>query len=405
MQFSFKAKKKDGSIEKGVRDAEDKLSLSHILREEGLILFSAEPVGGNKIIKFLTWLNETVVTVGLSEKIVFARNLSAMVSAGLSISRGIEILEKQTENKKLKEALNGISIGISQGKTLSDGLKNYPRIFSPLFIAMVHAGEESGGLAPALKEIAIHLEKNNVLIKKVRSALIYPAIVMVAIVIIGILMLIFVVPTLTKTFKELNVALPASTRFIIWISDLISNNIFGMLGLLVFLAILFPVLLHTKRGKKTFDFLVLRIPFVGNLVKQINIARATRTLSSLLRAGVSVTQSTTITTDVIQNFYYKNSIGEATTKIEKGSPIAEVFKDNDFLYPVMVGEMVEVGEETGKLADMLLDIAKFYEEQVETATKDLSTVIEPVLMIVIGSAVGFFAISMISPTYSVLNNI
>ncbi|MEK7558367.1 MAG: type II secretion system F family protein [Patescibacteria group bacterium] len=405
MQFHFKAKKKDGTITEGLRDAEDKLILAYDLRKEGMALFFAEPAGGNKILQFLKWLNETVITVGLHEKIVFARNLSAMISAGLSISRALEILEKQTSNKKLKQALLGISNGISQGKTLSDGLKNYPRIFSPLFIAMVHAGEESGGLAVSLKEISLHLEQSYTLLRKVRGALIYPMIVVCAIIIIGILMLIFVVPTLTSTFKELNVALPASTRFIIWLSDILSNYTITFLISSIALGITIFLAFRTHRGGKFFDFVILRIPFIGRLVKEVNTARTTRTLSSLITAGVPITQSTLITTDVLQNFYYKRALALATGKIEKGAAIALMFKENTFLYPIMVGEMIEVGEETGKLSEMLLDIAHFYEEQVETATKDLSTIVEPVLMILIGSAVGFFAVSMISPIYSLSSSI
>ncbi|MEK7581809.1 MAG: type II secretion system F family protein [Patescibacteria group bacterium] len=405
MQFYFKAKKSDGKITDGVQDAPDKLTLAQDLRKKGLSLFSAERAEGNKIIQFLKWLNETVIIVGLHEKIVFAKNLSAMINAGLSISRALEILEKQTNNKKLKQALGGILNGISQGKTLSEGLQDYPRIFSPLFVAMVHAGEESGGLSVSLKEISLHLEQSYILLRKVRGALIYPAIVVAAIIIIGILMLIFVVPTLTSTFKELNVALPVSTRFIIKLSDILSNyTIISLVGLIA-LGITFFWAIRTKKGGKFFDFVILRIPFIGGLVREVNTARTTRTLSSLITAGVPITQSTSITTDVLQNFYYKEALFLATGKIEKGATIASVFKENTFLYPIMVGEMIEVGEETGKLSEMLLDVAHFYEEQVSEATKDMSTIIEPVLMLFIGGAVGFFAISMISPIYSLTGSI
>ncbi len=405
MQFKFKAKQKDGKLFEGTREANDKFSLLSDLKDEGLTLLVVEPAEGSGLINFLKWLNETVITIGLHEKIIFARNLSAMISAGLALSRAIGILEKQTGNDKFRKILGALGKEIKDGGSLSGGLKRFPRVFSPLFVAIVHAGEESGGLSAALKEVAVHLDKSYVLIKKVRGALIYPAIIVVAIIIIGVLMLIFVVPTLTATFKELNVELPASTRFIIFISDLLANYTFSFLFVVIALSVSFFFALRTKRGAKYFDMAILRTPFVGNLVKEINSARTTRTLSSLLVAGVSVTQSFSITRDVLQNFYYKEALEEAVVKIEKGAPIAMVFKENTFLFPVMVGEMIEVGEETGKLSQMLLDIAVFYEDEVEAATKDLSTVIEPVLMVVIGAAVGFFAISMISPTYSLLENI
>lgn len=406
MQFRFKAKQlKDGSIIESTRESEDKFSLAKELRDEGMTLLVANDANKGGTIEFLLWLNGIVTTINLHEKIIFARNLSAMISAGLSLNRAIEILEKQTQNEKFKKILNDIGEEIKKGGTLSSGLKKYPRVFSPLFIAMVNAGEESGGLSPALKEVSMHLEKSYLMMKKVKGAMMYPAIIMVAIVIIGALMLIYVVPTLTGTFKELKVELPASTKSIIFVSDFLVQHTVLFIGSILAFAIAFFFSLKTKLGQKYFDFTILRIPFIGNLVKEVNSARTTRTLSSLLTAGVTVTEAISITKDVIQNYYYKEVLTEAVVTIQKGSPIAKVFKDNVNLFPVMVGEMVEVGEETGKLSQMLMDIALFYEEEVDTATKDLSTIIEPVLMVFIGGAVGFFAISMISPTYSLLNNI
>lgn len=406
MLYKYKAKQqRDGVLLEGVRESNDKFSLLRELKEEGLSLLVAEGTEGGGIVRFLTQLNEMVIRIGLHEKIIFARNLAAMISAGLSLSRAIEILEKQATNAKFKKILATLGKEIKDGGTLSSGLKKHPRVFSPLFVAMVHAGEESGGLSPALKEVAVHLDKNYILIKKVRGAMTYPAIIMVAIIIIGALMLIYVVPTLTGTFKELKVELPASTKFIIFVSDLLVNNFIAMfLGLVAFI-VLFSLGLRTARGQKYLDFVLLRIPFIGNLVKEINSARATRTLASLLVAGVTIIESLSITRDVIQNYYYKVALVSAVEKVQKGGSVAETFKENTFLFPVMVGEMMEVGEETGKLSQMLLDIATFYEDEVDAATKDLSTVVEPVLMVVIGAAVGFFAISMITPTYSLLNNI
>lgn len=405
MQFHYKAQGKEGALAEGTREAADKLSLLTDLKKEGLSLLVADPVEGSGVVRFLKRLNETVVTIGLHEKIVFARNLSAMISAGLALSRAIEILEKQTANKKFKRILADLGQGIKDGGTLSDGLRKYPAVFSPLFVAMVHAGEESGGLPNALKEVGIHLEKHYQLIKKVRGAMIYPAIILCAIVVIGILMLLYVVPTLTATFRELKVELPASTQFIILLSDLLSNYtipVFLALAALIALAVMG---LRTERGSRYFDAALLHTPFVGNLAKEMNSARATRTLSSLLVAGVSVTEALSITRDVLQNSFYKDALGEAVERIEKGGSVAEVFKGHGDIFPIMVGEMAEVGEETGKLSEMLIDIASFYEGEVEAATKDLSTVIEPLLMVVIGGAVGFFAISMISPTYSLMNSI
>ncbi|MDP3958182.1 MAG: type II secretion system F family protein [bacterium] len=405
MQFTFKAENSKGALVEGTREAADKLSLLADLKGEGLSLLAAEPASGAGMLKFLAWLNELVVTVSLHEKIVFARNLAAMVAAGLPISRGIEVLEKQTTNGKFKKVLSAVGKTIKDGGSLSDGLKKYPSVFPPLMVAMVHAGEESGGLAPALREAGVHLEKHYALVKKVRGAMIYPAIIICAIVVIGALMLIYVVPTLTATFKELKVELPASTKLIIFISDLLTDyTIPALLGIAAIGGAFF-LALRTPRGKRALDLAILKLPLIGNLAKEVNSARTARTLSSLLTAGVSVTDALAITKDVLQNSYYKEALESAGAHVQKGGAISDMFKSHEALFPVMVGEMAEVGEETGKLSEMLVDIASFYEGEVEAATKDLSIIIEPVLMVVIGAAVGFFAISMISPTYSLLNNI
>jgi len=405
MQLHFKAKNRDGGVVEGTRESADKFSLAVELRGEGIMPFLVETVEQNPVARFFTQLNSIVQGVSLHEKIVFARNLSAMLGAGLGAARAIEILEKQTDNETLKGILRSVGGEIAAGGNLSKGLAKFPSVFPPLFVAMVHAGEESGSLPTALREVALQLEKHYGLVRKVRGALIYPGIIISAIVAIGALMLIFVVPTLTSTFKELDVDLPVTTQFIIFMSGVLTEyTLVTLLSLVVLIALLI-VAARTPRGGRAFDFLLLKAPLVGMLVREVNAARTTRTLSSLLTAGVNVTESLYITKDVLQNSYYKEAVELAVERIEKGAPMAEMFKEKDELFPVMVGEMIAVGEETGKLSEMLLNVATFYEEEVENSTKDLSTVIEPVLMIIIGAAVGFFAISMVSPMYSVLNNV
>ena len=405
MEFHYRGKDKAGGFVEGTHEAADKLSLARELREAGILVVAAEPAGGNPLLALLRRLNESVITVKLHEKIVFARNLSAMISAGIPVSRSLAILEKQTVNQRLVRILKAVGDGIAKGSNLSDGLKQFGGVFSPLFVAMVRAGEESGTLARSLREIAENLDRTYTLTRKVRGALIYPVIIIVAIIVIGALMLIFVVPTLTATFRELKVELPWSTKLIIFISDLLTHYTLSLLAGLVLLAIAIWFALKTPRGREALDWGFLHMPIIGGVVRDVNTARTARTLSSLLSSGVSVTESLGITNDVLQNSLYQRVVEEATELIKKGSPLSQALKGHSDLYPVMVGEMVEVGEETGKLAEMLKDVASFYEDEVEIVTKDLSTVIEPLLMIIIGTAVGFFALSVITPTYSLLNNI
>ena len=403
MKFKYKIQGRDGKVVEGVKDSPDKFTLARELREEGGVPLSIEessdkPKGG-----FLKI--ELFKGISLSEKIIFTNNLSGMLSAGLSLTRALAVLEKQTKNNALKKVLESLIESINGGNTMSDSMKKFPKVFSPLFISMVRSGEESGGLPKTLQEVGINLKKSYDLKKKVKGALMYPSIILCAIFIIAVLMMIFVVPTLIKTFKEVGGDLPGSTKFVIWLSDSISQH--TILFLLVTFAIVgvFVFFAKSKFTQKYFDYIVLRLPVIGNIAMEVNTARTARTLSSLLTSGVDMSRALNITEDVLQNIYYKQLIKDAVVSIEKGGVLSASFKEAKHLYPIMMGEMIEVGEETGNLSKMLIDIANFYEEEVDNKTKDLSTIIEPILMVFIGGAVGFFAVSMISPMYSVMNNI
>ena len=218
-------------------------------------------------------------------------------------------------------------------------------------------------------------------------------------------MMIYVVPTLTKTFTDIGVELPAATRFIIFISDSLSQHFFLfalIVGIFVGSCYMFAKLKFTQRY---FDLFIIKVPMLGTLIREMNTARTARTLASLLSSGVDLSKALAITEEVLQNVHYKELIRSSIISIEKGIPLSSSFKEHTNLYPIMVGEMIEVGEETGKLSTMLMDIASFYEGEVDEKTKNLSVIIEPVLMIFIGGAVGFFAVSMITPMYTVMDTI
>jgi type IV pilus assembly protein PilC len=404
MKFQYKSQTKDGSIKEGMIDAPDKFSAARQIRENGEIPIFAKVVNEKGLIFMLN--NVTIGTgVNLRDKIIFTRNLSGMLQAGLPLNRALTVQIKQSTNKSLKKIFESLVETINKGGTLSDGLEKYPKVFSKLFVSMVRAGEESGTLSKTLAEIGSNLQKSYDLNKKVKSAMTYPAIIMFAIILIGVLMLIYVVPSLTQTFANIGAELPSSTKFIIWLSNTVKEHtllfftvFFGFVGGIVILA-------KIPRTQKYIDTIILYLPVIGKLVKEVNTARTTRTLSSLLASGVPMSRALNITKDVLQNVHFQKVVGDSVAAIEKGRPLSELFKANTKLYPVMVGEMMEVGEETGNLAAMLIDISSFYETEVDTKTKDLSTIIEPVLMLFIGGAVGFFAISMITPMYSILDNI
>ena len=402
-KLKYKSISPSGETHEGVIEAQDSYALARILKEKGETLIIAEEIKKKSLRDHLN------ISIGgrvkLAEKIAFAKNLAAMVDAGLTLSRGLNVMQRQTKNKLFQDALAALTEEVEKGTTLSQAMAKYPDIFSGLFISMVRAGEESGKLGESLRIVADQMDRTYSLQRKVRGAMMYPAIIISVMIIIGILMLMFVVPTLTATFKELAVDLPRSTQLVITVSDALKNHPIVALGSIIGSVLLVILFARTKQGKRSFEFLFLHTPVIGMLVKQTNAARMARTFSSLLSSGVEVVSAISITRDVMQNSYYKDVLSLAESEIQKGSLISSVFTQYEHLYPPMVGEMISVGEETGKLPDMLLQIASFYEGEVEQKTKDMSTIIEPFLMVIIGAGVGLFAISMISPIYSLSSGI
>ncbi len=399
MKFNYIAKKISGEERKGVMEAKDKFELSRTLREDGYTLVSCKEVKERKKMAFLSKISFGG-GASTADKMIFARNLSVMMGAGVSAPRAMEVLSRQTESKTFKKAILDVGENIQKGTSLSEALARYPKIFSPLFVAMVKVGEESGKLSDSLKIVSDQLDRDHTLLKKVKGALIYPSIILVLMISIGILMLIYVVPTLVSNFAEMNLQLPVSTQVIIFMSNFIVGNL--VLFLVTLAAIIFSGIyfVRSRIGQRILDNVFIRLPIVSGLVKKFNSARTSRTLASLISSGVNIVETLSITSEVVQNHNYKIVLDKAKADIQKGTLMSASFKSATRLYPPLVGEMMAVGEETGKLGEMLNRLADFYEEEVSVATKDLSTIIEPVLMVIIGVFVGFFAISMIKPMYS-----
>ncbi len=401
--FVFKAKKSTGEIYASEKDVADRYELYKLVRESGDEIVEIRETSASKGLHREISLGGLFSRVKTIEKINFARNLGSMLEAGLALSRALSVLERQSRNKAFKKVLNELITEISKGSTLSDAMGKYPKIFSQLFVSMVRAGEQSGTLADSLKVVSTQMDKSFTLERKVKGALIYPGVILSAMLLIGILMFIFVVPTLTKTFVDLNVQLPFTTRVVLGISTVFQD--YGVFVLIALVLLVVGCRWWSKReqGKKIIHAAVLKIPVVGSLIQEVNTARTARTLSSLLGSGVDVVESVNITASVVQNIYFRAVLEKAREAIKKGDLMSKVFAEASAYYPVFLSEMMSVGEETGKTGEMLIGVAHYYEDDVEQKTKDMSTIIEPVLMIIIAAAVGFFAISMISPMYSLVD--
>ncbi len=402
--FSYTAEKNDGEIYKGVAEAADRFELYQIIRREGARVISVNEDSNANKWSFSYW-NSQVSTVKEYDKILLARNLGAMLGAGLSLARALSVLERQSKNKKLATIISELAGDVRRGDTLHVALAKYPQVFPKLMVAMVRAGEEGGDLAQSLAVTSDQMERMYDLKKKIRGAMLYPCIILVAIVGIGVLMMIKVVPTLAQTFAEMNAELPQSTQIVIGISNFLIQHTIGAIVLVASAVIGVYLLAKTKQGNHIADFIFLNMPIIGPMVREVNAARTSRTLASLSASGVDVLTSLEITQEVVQNSYFRVVLEQARKSVGEGEPLSATFVRSEKLYPAFVGEMMAVGEETGQTAEMLKRLAGYYEAEVDRKTKDMSTIIEPFLMLFIGGAVGFFAISMISPIYQLSEHI
>ncbi len=397
--MKFRATIRGGGAGDTVRiiDAPTRFAVYEQIEKEGGSVIALEEGSGFTL---PAWANIQFGSGIKREEIVrLTKNLSAMLTAGLSLSRALSVLERQSSNKYLKKVMSELSESVRRGSSFHEALAEHSKVFPPIFVAMVKAGEESGGLADSLTTVGMQMERSEQLTRKIKGAMIYPSIVLTAVVIVGVLMMIYVVPTLTKTFSSLGAKVPLATRIIVAISNfMVANVALVFVGLVAFFVGTY-LFIRSPRGSAVVLWIALRLPVIGELVRETYAARFARTLSSLLTSSVPVLDALSITKEVVHAGLFARVIDEAEEAVRKGEPLSASFVNHPKLYPILMSDMLSVGEETGKVAEMLKQIAEFYEEDVQEKTKDLSTIIEPVLMLIIGTFVGIFAISMIAPIY------
>ncbi len=404
-KYLFTAKAADGSPKSGEVIASSEQELAAQLRSEGFLVTSMRMVDQETTKKKSISIMDRFSKIPLKEKLFFTRNLAVMISSGLSVGRALNNLSLQTTDKKFQKILQTAYLDVQKGMSVSDALAKHPSAFDDLFVNMVRVGEVGGSLEESLGILTIQIEKENDLRSKVRGAMIYPAVIVFAMTAVGVLMLTYILPQITGVFVDMDVTLPKMTLILISMSDALREHSVIIAILFVFGGFGLKFFLTTKMGKRALSFLVLHLPAIKNIVIKVNSARFARIYSSLLRSGVSVIGALDIVADTLANEYYKEAIHSGRDKIQKGVEMSVVIEEYPKLFPVILAQMVKVGEETGQTEQMLMKIAEFYEAEVSQITKNMSSIIEPVLMIVIGTGVGFFAIAMLQPMYSVLENI
>lgn len=343
--------------------------------------------------------------VKTKEKIVFTKNLQIMLKTGLSLSASLKTLAEQTANVKFQKILFEIQQQIEQGKTLADSLKKYPSTFSELFINMIESGELSGNLEEVLDYLQLQMKKDHELVSKVRGAMIYPSIVVVAMGGIGTGMMVFVIPKLIAIFQEFKADLPLPTKILIAISTFITSH-----GIVVVLAVIALIALvnftyKNKVTKKAYHAFFLKAPILGSITHKINLARFARTLSSLIKTDIPIVTSFTITSKTLGNVYYKEALRVASEDIKKGITISDSLGKYPKLFPPVVSQMITVGEESGEVDSVLMELASFYEEDIDQIMENLPQIIEPLLILILGAGVGAMAVSIIMPLYTLTESI
>jgi type IV pilus assembly protein PilC len=398
--YVFKAMDIAGGKAGGEVEADSKQAVADQLKSRGLIVLDIADKHASREIE-LAFLKR----VKASELAVFSRQLSTMISSGMSILRALYVLEEQTESKFLKETIVVVRKDVESGRSLSDAIARHPKVFNPLFVAMTQAGEAGGMLESALLRVADQLQKDAALRREVRGAMVYPIIVMIVAPAILMALVGFLVPVFISVFKQFGGELPLPTKITVFLSEMVTGYwwlLFVGAGVAIALFLKWK---KSARGRPQWDRFRLRVPLkIGTIVQQVAVARWSRTLASLTAAGVPLLYALEITGRTGGNVVVEEAMDGVIASVKRGGTISAALAHSP-VFPMMVTHMVGVGEESGALDSMLDRVAEFYEEQVEASIKVLNTILEPLMIIVIGMIVGFIVISMYLPLFEVYNHI
>ncbi len=402
--YSYVAKGRDGSIQKGTMSAENRQTLTRLLQARGLV---ADPKSIREKGKRATGVTLAARRVKASELLIFTRQLATMVNAGLPLLQCLDILAEQTDEENFAEVILAISQAVEGGETFSESLRAFPRAFPDLYVSMVRAGEAGGDLDGVLVQLADYLEAAAELRRRVRGAMTYPVMALSIIMIIASGLILFVVPQFEKIFADMGATLPAPTLVLIRISNVFrSAQALVVAGVGVAIVMALRVYVQTERGRFNRDAFILRLPIMGNLTRKVAVSRFTRTLATLTRSGVPILQAMEIVERTAGNEVFAKAIQEAGEAVRNGESLADPLARNGE-FPPMVTRMIGVGEKTGALEVMLDKIADFYDSEIKALVDALTTMIEPLLMVVMGIVVGGIIIALFMPIMnlsSIVNN-
>lgn len=401
MKLYYKAVTSKGESLSGLIEARDPSEAAAYLRSKGLTPIKIIKREKSKMEDFLPFLGNKVKA---SDIVNFTRQLSAMLASGLTLLRSLQILKNQVGNAAMVEIIDSIIKDIQEGASFSRAIRKYPEVFSPVYVALIEASEGSGLLDKAFLRLADTLEKQQKLKNTVKSALTYPAIVVAMMIIVVFVMMIFVIPQISTLYQSLNVSLPLPTLILIQISNFFVSFWFIPLIFLAITGFAYHRWYKTVEGRLTIDSILLKIPIFGNLIKKTILAEFARTLGILLGSGTLVVEALDKVSNITGNIHYKNAIDDVGKRVEKGVSIGDAMSLH-YLFPPNLVELVKIGEQTGKLDETLVKASEYFENEVDSSVKTLSTAMEPIILIFLGVGVAFLVISILTPIYQITSSI
>lgn len=393
--FQYKAIDSNKNTTDGLIEAVNESVAAEILQEKGLSIISLKEKAARGQGQAISFFGK----VKTKDLVIFSRQFSVMVSANVAMVQALRILVEQTENITLKMIISDIADEVDSGSRLSDALAKRPKVFSGFFINVIKSGETSGKLDEILSYLADEMEKDYDMVSKIKGAMIYPAFVFGGLVVVGAVMMVFVVPKLTGILTETGAQLPMATRILIGTSSFLTNYWWLLAMILAGLAAGIKLYIKTAEGKRQIDWLILRLPIFGKLFQRIYLVRFTRSMNTLIVGGVTITKSLKIVSEIVGNQIYKDLITKTSKAVEDGNSVSSVFA-NSAEMPPMVSQMMSIGEKTGKLDVVLSKITDFYTREINNIIANLMTLMEPIIMVIMGVAVGVMVAAVIMPMYN-----
>lgn len=396
--FTYKAKSSEGKMIKGNVESKNKETVVRELGQDELVVYSVEPV--NDILSREFYIGNPI---NKKDFVIFVRQFATLIQSGILLLDAIKLLADQTENKYFSEALEQIAEDIQEGKSLSSGMEEYPKIFPVLFVRMVKSGEVSGQLEAVLNRMANYYEKQYNLQQKISSALTYPMVVGAFAIVVLIFMLVFIVPSFAETYASQGQELPLITQIVLGASGFVQNYWWVLVLIVILLVVVYQQMRKNEKGDYYLDYFILKMPIIGPFIQKTALARMTQTLSSLLGSSVPILQAIEVTSAVVGNRVIEDGLLEARDSLAKGESLDKPLEEN-WVFPTLITQMIRVGEESGSLDQMLNKVADIYDQEVNEASDKLESLIEPVLIIFLSVIVGIIVMSIVIPMFGVYEN-